>query len=540
MIIYFSIFSRDFVPMLEVSLHSLLKLGLNHKIYAGLSNLHQHDLNILKYGYPTVTFIDESDIHLKKNRLHSYKASQKLQRWKNFYDQYPVDGDYILFCDADLIFYGDFGVLIDKESNLMITKNEGRFMVNTGVVGMKKCCSTSTFFEQWVSKNSEVLSNKKFYQQANEISGGADQHSLIEVLNLQRVSCKGIDEIIAEPDSPIKIQIISGDLINKTKSSPVTKESRIYHVKSGFHRILLKRGSYTKLRSEKSSKEIVNLWEGLYQEAKSQSIKRFIMSILYENTNRFDLSNEKYLPNGIFMSEMFMILSLVVSLKIDLVVESGRGSGFSTEILCKYLNPYGVKIISIERDRSEFQNEVSRRLQKFTNLELLFGDSIKILPKIIKRHSQQKIGILIDGPKGYNAVKTLKKLIIKNEKIIVGIIHDMRKLDLGKPSSSRFYLENEFDRTIFSDDNDFVQEIRFMDDSVWLHNYENSLDNWRPYTKGFQFVGSYGPTLGIVFPTVRDLYGKKLQRAIDLLKERAPQIISVYSWKRRIKKLFIK
>jgi hypothetical protein len=539
LIIYITIFNRDYVPMLEVALHSLLKISSNKKIYVGFSNLRQNDINLLIYGYPSVIFIKECDLTLKENKLHSFRASQKLQRWKDFYDKYTAPEDYILFCDADLIFHNDFEKLIDHNSDLMITQIEGQYLINTGVVGMKKNFKASNLFDQWVAENSKILSHPKLYQQANDKYGGADQHSLINILNLQRITHNGIDELVMNPHNLLKLQILSGNLINNTKSSQVNEQTSIYHVKSGFHRILLKRGHYTKLRTEEKSRELHHLWEGLYQEAKRQSMKNYLMTILSENRDRFDLSNEKYLPNGIFKSELYIIICLAVSLKIDTFIESGRGSGFSTELLAKFLNPLGIKIISIELNRNDFSEKVSRRLQKYENLELLFGDSTHMIPSIIKRYSKQKIGVLLVEPKGYRAVKNLKRLILKNENILVGIIHDMRKLENGKPSYSRFYAEHEFDRIIFSDDHDLVGKIRFMDDSFWSHKYVDSLDKWKPYTKGFQFVESYGPTIGVIFPTIRDFYGNKMNRIIDILNERVSRVISFYSWKRKIKKLFI-
>jgi hypothetical protein len=131
----------------------------------------------------------------------------------------------------------------------------------------------------------------------------------------------------------------------------------------------------------------------------------------------------------------------------------------------------------------------------------------------------------------------MKRLIKKFENLELGFIHDMRRLEWGKPSKHRFFMENQFDQVFFSDDLDVVAEVSFMDKSVWNYKFSEILNSWTPYNKGNQYVGSYGPTLGIILPSYRDLHGSAMGHLYDDMIILLPKLFSPKAIIRKAKRL---
>lgn len=538
--IYLSFFSRDYLPMIKVSLESLLshvEVGEQIEIYVGISNLNTLEWETLKIGYPNVSFIDENQLPIFKSPRISDVASQKLFRWKLFFDTYLQNNEFGLLCDADLIFYGEFLQHISSDADLLITRKFVKHPINLGVFGIKKSKETSKFFTKWTENAKLVLGNSKMSIDANTKFGGVDQFALIKTLEIEKELNSGGLKPGLHSIGKLKIQIIDCDIMNQTESGKLTKSTSIYHVKSGFHPILLEGRGYTKKRSKKDSIEIHDLWEGIYQKSKNRILKEYIMNIIQKYKLVLNIENEQYLERGIFNSELFLALCLIIESKCEIVIDSGRANGFSTEILAKYLSPLGVKVISIEFEKNKTSEQVVSRLSRYKNLNCIYGNSIRVIPRIIKGNSDKRIAVMLDGPKGIQAVKLMKRLIKKFENLELGFIHDMRRLEWGKPSQHRFFMENQFDQVFFSDDLDVVAEVSFMDKSVWNYNFLEILNSWTPYNKGNQYVGSYGPTFGIILPSYRDLSGSAMGHLYEDMIVLMPKLFSPKAIIRKVKRL---
>jgi len=152
-----------------------------------------------------------------------------------------------------------------------------------------------------------------------------------------------------------------------------------------------------------------------------------------------DLAYEK---KGILYSEMFFLYLASLDTKPERIIESGRARGQSTLILSRIF-PRS-QIISIEYDKISKDVEIAKkRLAPCNNVKLLFGDASILLPKILQ-YGKNDI-VLIDGPKGYKAIRlAIKALKYKNAKQI--FIHDT-----SFDTKERNFLEKNLPSTIYSD-----------------------------------------------------------------------------------------
>lgn len=203
-----------------------------------------------------------------------------------------------------------------------------------------------------------------------------------------------------------------------------------------------------------------------------------------------ELANEAYEARGIFNSEMALAIGTCADRGIEVILESGRARGQSTYLLAKYLP--NVKVCSIERFRDDDALFCERRLEGFNNVTLFYGDGRSLIPSLLNVYEGQKIAVIMDGPKGHPALELLESVKASVE---VGFIHDMRKMDHGGASSFRLEAE-KWPGAFFTDDPDYVDATKHMDAPVVALGIAA---NWKPHYIGNEYIGSYGPTLG-VFP----------------------------------------
>ena len=144
---------------------------------------------------------------------------------------------------------------------------------------------------------------------------------------------------------------------------------------------------------------------------------------------------------GIWESEMFLFYVAVKPFAPKQILESGRARGKSTLILARCFPE--ARIISVEYDRqSENAPAAEAKLKNERNVDLLYGDSLQILPQRL----QEGDAILIDGPKDFRALKLAVDLL-RTEKPCAVFIHDFQ------PSSpQRKFVERNFSNAFFGDD----------------------------------------------------------------------------------------
>lgn len=200
------------------------------------------------------------------------------------------------------------------------------------------------------------------------------------------------------------------------------------------------------------------------------------------------LAAESYEARGILHSEMAIIIATIRAAKCDTVIETGRYRGQSTYIMAKYLPD--VQIHSIERRVTRNEVIARRRLEPFSNVTLHMGEAVVGVPELIEEFKDKTVAILFDGPKGFEALSLLTAAF-ESPHVVLGFIHDMRKLDHGEPSLYRAAAA-KVPGTMFSDDPDLVSKLRWMDKAI--------MDSGGPCGSVHESeYGSYGPTVGAFF-----------------------------------------
>src|SRR5438552_2535817 len=144
---------------------------------------------------------------------------------------------------------------------------------------------------------------------------------------------------------------------------------------------------------------------------------------------------------GIWESEMFLFYAAVKPFAPEQILESGRARGKSTLILARCFPES--RIVSVEYEReSENAPAAEAKLKNEPNVELLYGDSLEILPQRL----QSGDAVLIDGPKDFRALK-LAIALLRTEKPCAVFIHDF-----PPNSPQRKFVERNFPNAFFGDD----------------------------------------------------------------------------------------
>lgn len=154
---------------------------------------------------------------------------------------------------------------------------------------------------------------------------------------------------------------------------------------------------------------------------------------------------------GIRPSEGFFIVALLAANPPRRILESGRGRGYSTEILARCFP--ATRIISIESERDSSDVEIAaKRLETRKNVECKFGDAREELPRLIEPGDV----VLIDGPKDFRALKLAFRLLRTGKPRAV-FLHDTVR---GSPA--RQFLEDRVPSVFFSDESEFLSYYGFV------------------------------------------------------------------------------
>lgn len=172
------------------------------------------------------------------------------------------------------------------------------------------------------------------------------------------------------------------------------------------------------------------------------------------------VSNVNYMPYGIWYTEAFLFCSLCDMVGVDLILESGVANGISTEIFANY---FDFNIIGVDKNGYGTFPSTKERLSKFKNVELIEGNSAKILPNIIRDNKDKKIGLFIDGPKKQGA-RDLRNFILDlecGEAIKCIGFHDFEEaMRLSNDSLTHNY-------GFLTHDLNFMDEFHYLNDKIF-------------------------------------------------------------------------
>lgn len=194
-----------------------------------------------------------------------------------------------------------------------------------------------------------------------------------------------------------------------------------------------------------------------------------------------------YEEKGVLFSEMHFVFSALAGHTPGQILESGRARGQSTLILGLCFPES--QIVSVEYRADSLDVPIAEeRLRACANITLLYGDARALIPRAIRAGDV----VLIDGPKGFRALKLAFKLLATHKPFVV-FVHDLFE---GRPE--RRFLERFVPEAFYSDHPDFVGPYAFLDDACRRRAEHSPVTHWKPY----EFQGgkqrSYGPTFACV------------------------------------------
>jgi hypothetical protein len=163
----------------------------------------------------------------------------------------------------------------------------------------------------------------------------------------------------------------------------------------------------------------------------------------------------KYERRGVCNTEMFFVYATAAPLKPKQILESGRARGQSTFVLGRCFSE--TRVISVELDSNSPDSPFAEaRLKELPNVTCLYGDSRKLLPE----HLNDQDVVVIDGPKGFRALRLAFNLLRTGRPQAV-FLHDFAQ---GK--AERRFLERNLPDAFFSDHPDFTGPYAFLEGQI--------------------------------------------------------------------------
>ena len=169
----------------------------------------------------------------------------------------------------------------------------------------------------------------------------------------------------------------------------------------------------------------------------------------------------EYQGGGVLPSEMSAFAAMCVCAGVTVVIESGRRKGYSTECLGKM----PVSAFSIEISPRSDEDD---RIAKKCHVSLLNGNAISMLPALVAKHPNERIALLLDGPKGPKALELFDRV---KSKIVFAAFHDIsKKIEhpgelVDNPSRPIFEKRDAW----FTDEPEYLTAWAHLDKHAWSH-----------------------------------------------------------------------
>jgi hypothetical protein len=501
------VYGSNHVPFVHTFLYSVTNASPESQIFIGYCDFPEIERKLLQVAYPTVNFVNQAVADVPTSS-HAGQASKKTKLWLELLENHVSIGDNALFMDIDTIMIDSPFKSFHEIQDLALTRKLGKWPLNSGVIFVKKSLATVDFFQHWHESTQKILGSRLHNRESELSGGGADQFSILQLLDIQEsIKDTNIHKIFVSRFD-LTVSFLSCDEFNQTESVPLAENVKIIHYKAGWHKILLANSKFTRNRPATTSRELCNLWQGLYLKSKSHLYRSINESAWEDYETVMAVKNIPYEPRGMYNSELALICAMMKILGLNVVLESGRARGHSTYILSVFFNnDPNAKIISVDFEKNSDTAFSEKRLSSFPNTVLAYGHANSLLNELITNEIPKSSDyvVLLDGPKSLNALFLLGRLIRNKRPPVLAFIHDMRRYESGdKPSFQRFLCQTLFDRVFFSDDFPISPSVVSCDESVFSQDSKSHFMRNEPFMKNLLPTGSYGPTLAVILPTQRD------------------------------------
>jgi hypothetical protein len=455
-------------------------------------NIRPSEVALLQRFYPNFEFV-ESSFPSGDDIMHA--IPRKMYAWLQGAQRFPDEP--VCFVDCDTVLHRPVEELFDGTWDILFTWKDELYPINTGVMMARKGEIAAHLFAAMLTRIERKLSSKYEMQVAVGSSGAADQHALREIIGFcnydrtfsRNVSHEGVDR-------EIRLRGVPCEQFNQTNCRPLTPDLRIIHYKTGWHPILLENAAFTANRPEAACAQMFQYWHELEERASSTGLQRLVQHAARQARSDFQKICGGYEERGILHSEMLAVCGLCRELGVERIIESGRCRGQSTLVLSRFFEGSPVRIDSIDFARDENAAFAEERLRPYAATTLHYGNSQRLIPQLLAESPQKPTAILLDGPKGFEALELARRCFAEHPNIVAVFIHDMRRGTPQRDQSPALPF-----RTFYTDESGYLDEFASIDDACLPSDPAGITEHtWRPNHKGLDPIPSYGPTLLVAVP----------------------------------------
>lgn len=120
-----------------------------------------------------------------------------------------------------------------------------------------------------------------------------------------------------------------------------------------------------------------------------------------------DALRRDWRPGAMYPSEIMWLYDQIVAHGLEVLIECGRQDGVSTRALGNLLRSHNVELISIDFDEDQQRLAKVRQSLAGLNVRCVSGDIHSQVPALLRANAGKRIGVLQDGPKGWEGLSTL-------------------------------------------------------------------------------------------------------------------------------------
>ncbi len=484
-----TIFGPKFLPFLAVHLRSVGQARPHASVLVQWDDLPEREIAALLLAFPNVRF-ERVNVETD-DRIH-HQVTRKIVTWRLACEQNPdtplamLDIDTLVVRPIDSLF-------ASADWDMAFTWKDEAFPLNNGVMFFRSGRAGAVILREVERRMEAILAKPDSTTHAANTSGAADQHAMREIIGWSDYA----RDIVRTIDGhELVFRGVPCREFNETNCRPVADDLRIIHYKTGWHPILLEGKPWTTNRPQDKCRPMFEYFTGARTEAERSVARNAVFNAARAAHDRFKPIADTYEERGILNSEMLAACATAQALGADVVIESGRARGQSTRTLARYFQGTRTKIISVELERDADALYAESHLKEFAHVELIYGNAFKLLPGLLDRHANQRVALLMDGPKGLPAIELIERSFASHQNVVVAFLHDTRR-----QTPQRDHLESGGYRVFLTDDEDYVAAFKHLDrDCAPKVDQQITMHTWRPFMKGDDAIPSYGPTLAVMFP----------------------------------------
>ena len=481
-----TIYGHAYAPFLAPHLQSICEAYPDAEGLVLWQDLPEDEVRVVSRAYPRFTF-RRTALELGGG-IHQ-RIPRKLHAWLAACEEHPGRPLYLLDCDT--LVRKPFERLLGDGWDVVYTWKDEARPINTGVMLMRDSVVARTVLGEMAERVERIVRDPAALELAVAASGAADQHALREMIGFCNYDRDVARDVVGQR---VVFRGVPCAVLNETNCREITDDLCVIHYKTGWHPILFDGSPWTVNRPKERCRAMFEAWQAMRLASDRRVTSGFVSSACARHRERYAAIADRYEERGILHSEMLAVCAVCTEMGVDTVIESGRARGQSTLTLARYFEGSGVGVSSIELMRDKDAAYAEQRLAGMPGLELLYGDSLELIPRLIEGMPGKRMAVLLDGPKGAVAIDLAKRLFRDHAGVVAIFIHDMRAGTPQRPA-----LEEAHGRVFFTDDDAFVSSYGDLD-RVCLPGDEASITmhTWRPHMKGHDAIGSYGPTLGVL------------------------------------------